>query len=266
MRGTAAIDSCPSNAPKKTAQQVSHVGSKVFLGKLNHWAVIHRSMLLFVVMTIASSSASGKDTELIFDGKSLDNWMTQRGEPVTRGWEVVDGIIHLQPTKPRAGHIVTKQEFGDFRLSFEWKIAARGNSGIKYRVRNYGGKTRGFEYQLIDDQGYHKFVSPRNSTGALYDLVAPPQNKRLLPLDQYNSSEIRVEDNRVTHWLNGQKLLSIKIGSEDWCRRVAESKFSDIHNFGINPRGKIMLTDHHSEAWFRNLELELLPMDDDARK
>ncbi|MGI9429945.1 MAG: 3-keto-disaccharide hydrolase [Bythopirellula sp.] len=217
-------------------------------------------------MMVTSSGVHGADTELLFNGKSLDNWTTQHGKPITRGWEVVDGMIHLQPTQPRAGHIVTKQEFGDFRLSFEWKIPAGGNSGLKYRVRDYGGKTRGCEYQIIDDTGYHKLVEPRNSSGALYDLVAPNQNKKLLPLDQFNSSKIRVEDNQVTHWLNGQEILTIRIGSPNWHRRVAESKFSDLTNFAINPRGKILLTDHNGEIWFRNFEFQLLPMDESASK
>jgi hypothetical protein len=217
-------------------------------------------------MIVTSSGLHGNDTQLLFNGQSLDNWTTQHGEPVTRGWEIVDGMIHLKPTTPRAGHIVTRQEFGDFRLSFEWKIAAGGNSGIKYRVRDYGGKTRGCEYQIIDDTGYYKPVEPRNRTGALYDLVAPNQNKRLKPLDQFNFSKIRLKDHHVTHWLNGREILSIQIGSPDWQRRVAESKFSDIADFAIEPRGKIMLTDHSSEIWFRNLVFELLPADKNAAK
>lgn len=219
-----------------------------------------------VVMAVTSSAASGDDTELLFNGRSLDNWTTQNGNPITRGWEIVDGMIHLKPTQPRAGHIVSKREFGDFRLSFQWKISAGGNSGLKYRVRDYGGKTRGCEYQIIDEDGYHKLVQPRNSSGSLYDLVAPNSNKKLLPLDQFNSSMICVENNQVTHWLNGQEILSIRIGSPDWQQRVAKSKFSDIADFAILPRGKIMLTDHNGETWFRNFKFKLLPMDETAGK
>ena len=219
----------------------------------------HLVSTITVMVALSSSFAHCDDTKLLFDGKSLDNWSTLNGKPVTRGWEVVDGMIHLQPSKHKGGHIFTKQEFGDFRLSFEWKIAPGGNSGLKYRVRDYGGKTRGCEYQIIDDTGYHKFAAPRNSSGALYDLVEPNSQKRLLPLDKFNTSTIKVENNEVTHWLNGEKILSIQIGSPDWQRRVTESKFSDLTNFAVEPCGKIMLTDHGSEVWLRNFEFKLLP-------
>jgi len=199
------------------------------------------------------------DTALLFDGKSLDNWSTLDEKPVTRGWQIVDGMIHLQPTTPRAGHIITKREFGDFRLSFEWKIATGGNSGLKYRVREYDGKIRGCEYQIIDDSGYHKTVASRNSTGALYDLVEPGNQKRLQPLHKFNSSVILVENDQVTHWLNDRKILSVRIGSPDWRRRVAESKFSELTDFALNPSGRIMLTDHGSEVSYRNFALTLLP-------
>ena len=43
------------------------------------------------------------------------------------------------------------------------------------------------------------------------------------------------------------------VGSEEWKQRISESKFSDVEGFGENALGKIMLTDHNSEIWFRNV-------------
>jgi predicted acyl esterase len=74
------------------------------------------------------------------------------------------------------GHIVTATKFGDFDLSFEWKIAARGNSGLKYRVRKYGEQTLGPEYQICDEPEGRP-VS-RKSAGALYDLYEPAADRR----------------------------------------------------------------------------------------
>ena len=111
------------------------------------------------VMVAAPMIARGDDTALLFNGKTLDNWSTLDGAPISRGWRIVDDMVYLQPTKPRAGHIISRREFGDFRLSFEWKIAPGGNSGLKYRVRDYGGKIRGCEYQIIDDFGLSQVCS-----------------------------------------------------------------------------------------------------------
>jgi hypothetical protein len=191
-----------------------------------------------------------------FDGKSLAGWTTLDGKPVTQGWEVVDGVIHLKKEGRRAGHIITAQEFGDFQLSFEWKIAERGNSGIKYRVRNYGGKILGCEYQIYDDRAAKTRLQSKNSAGAIYDLYEPNTAKQLKPAGEFNQARIVVKGDRIEHWLNGALIVAAIIGDDEWQRRIAASKFSDVPDFGRNRRGKIMLTDHGSEVWYRNFVFE----------
>ncbi len=193
-----------------------------------------------------------------FDGKSLDDWTTLDGKPVTQGWEIVDGVIHLKKDGRRAGHIVTAQEFGDFQLSFQWKIAERGNSGLKYRVRNYGGKMLGCEYQIYDDRAGKGSVLTKGSAGALYDLYEPNDAKQLKPSGEFNTARIIVRGDKIEHWLNGHLIVSATVGDEQWERRIASSKFSDVPDFGRHPLGKIMLTDHGSEVWYRDFVFELL--------
>ena len=48
-------------------------------------------------------------------------------------------MIHLDSSGQRGGQIITDRDYGDFDFVFEWKVAARGNSGIKYRVRPFDG-------------------------------------------------------------------------------------------------------------------------------
>jgi hypothetical protein len=210
-------------------------------------------LLCAVLLLIATGAASGEETSASpFDGKSMAGWTTLDGKPVTQGWEVVDGTIHLKKDGKRAGHIVTAKEYGDFDLKFEWKIAERGNSGIKYRVRSYGGKILGCEYQVYDDQATKGKVKPKNSAGALYDLYEPNDAKHLKPAGEYNQARIVVKGDKIEHWLNGALIVSATVGDEEWKRRVAASKFSDVNDFSLSPRGKIMLTDHGSEVWYRN--------------
>ena len=137
-------------------------------------------------------------------------------------------------------------------MSFEWKIAERGNSGIKYRVRSYGGKILGCEYQVYDDAATKGKVKPKSSAGALYDLYEPNDTKHLKPAGEFNQARIVVKGDKIEHWLNGQLIVSATVGDEQWQRRVAASKFSDVPDFSLNPRGKLMLTDHGSEVWYRN--------------
>ena len=109
----------------------------------------------------------------------------------------------------------------------------------------------------IYDDGKGK-IQPKNSAGALYDLYEPNSEKQLQPPGEYNTAKIVVRGDKIEHWLNGRLIVSATVGDEEWQRRVAASKFSDAPDFSRNPRGKLMLTDHGSEVWYRNFVFEPL--------
>ena len=234
-------------------------------------AVFGRLCACYCVFTLMASSVSAAEHGELdpFDCRSLNGWMMNDGKPVTKGWECVDGMIHLKPADRRVGDILTRREFNDFRLSFEWRIAPGGNSGLKYRVRSYSligsakKRVRGLEYQILDDVGYRiQPVLGNVSTGSLYALYPPNEAKRLLPVGEFNQSTIVVQNNHVEHWLNGQRIISATIGSRDWLRRVKNSKFNDVKDFGLNPTGRIMLTDHGGEVWYRHFVFHSLSTND----
>jgi len=190
-----------------------------------------------------------------FDGKSLAAWTTTGGKPVS-GWIAKDGVITL-PRGVKGGNIVTIEEFGSFSLEFDWRIEKGGNSGIKYRVRNYDGKgSLGIEYQIYDDP---KDGPAKGSTASIYNIYAPNAKRKTKPIGEFNTAKIVVRGNNIEHWLNGELVASATIGSADWHKRVAESKFSEVKDFALNTKGKIMLTDHSTEVTFRNMKFERLP-------
>jgi len=203
----------------------------------------------------AASSAHAEPPRLLFDGTSLSGWTLLNGQPVSDAWEAVDGTLHLKPGQSRGANIVTDREYRDFDLSFDWKITAGGNNGLKYRVRQYGNQFLGCEYQMLDDDAYRAQLKPRGMTGSLYEIYEPLDSKPLRPVGEFNHSRIVVRGQHVEHWLNGQRIVSAEVGSPDWLERVAASKFSDVEAFGLNRDGKIMLTDHGSEVWYRNMVL-----------
>ena len=168
-----------------------------------------------------------------------------------QGWEASGGEIRLNRSAGRGGHIVTAAEFGDFDLSFEWKIAVRGNSGLKYRVCKYGKQTLGLEYQICDEPEDRPIS--RKSAGALYDLYEPVAERVLKPAGEWNVARIVVRGDRIEHWLNGGLIVAVTVGDEEWRRRIAESKFTDEEKFGENRSGQLMLTDHGSDVAYRNL-------------
>ena len=55
--------------------------------------------------------------------------------------------------------------------------------------------------------------------------------------------------------LNEDLILSVRVGSPDWDAKKARSKFAKARGFGENRNGKIMLTDHGDEVWYRNVKV-----------
>lgn len=188
----------------------------------------------------------------VFKGESLDGWMTLEGQAVRSGWEAKGGEIFLKRGVLRAGHIITRKEFGDFELSFDWKIAKGGNSGIKYRVRKYGDRTLGCEYQIYDPNGQK--VDSKNKTASLYDLYEPDESIQARRAGEWNSAKISVRENKIEHWLNGSRVVMATVGDERWKQRIAQSKFNDAEKFSENRCGHIMLTDHGSDVHYRNFQ------------
>ena len=176
-------------------------------------------------------------------------------EEIGPGWSMKDGILHFDGNK--CGDLVTKQEFGDFVLKFDWKISEAGNSGVMYRV-SLGDKKpylSGPEYQILDDDKHKDGKLESHRAGALYALYVP-NDKTLNAVGEWNSSKIVLKGNSVQHWLNGKKIVDAELGSEDWNKRVGASKFKNWGKFGKNKKGHVCFQDHGDPVWYRNIIIE----------
>ena len=155
---------------------------------------------------------------------------------------------------------MTREEFDDFTLELDWKISSGGNSGIMYRVAT--GDTApyysGPEYQILDSSRHADGKSRLTSAGALYGLYPSPADCEK-PAGEWNSAKIVVQGKHIEHWLNGRKIVDCEIGSDDWARRVAQSKFATWEKFGKMARGHIVLQDHGDQVWYRNIRITPLP-------
>ena len=212
---------------------------------------------LTILMSSADAQAqavSPGGSKILFDGTSLDAWRGFEAETIGQGWKIVDGALLYDGSG--GGDIVTKEEFGDFELTFEWRVPSGANSGVMYRV-GLGEEApylTGPEYQILDDAGHGDGKNPLTSAGSLYGLYAP-QNKTLNPLCYWNSAKIVAHGNRIEHWLNGAKVLEAEIGSDDWNERLNKSKFKAWPTFASLPSGRICLQDHGNEVWYRDIRI-----------
>jgi hypothetical protein len=233
------------------------------------------SRLLASILVCAATAAFGADLntltpeetaagwKLLFDGSTTTGWRAYaRQEFPAERWSVEDGCLCVdKPGSENATDLVTTEKFGDFDLKFQWRISPAGNSGVKYMVKE-GTKGRsgvGFEYQVLDDE---KNEDGKNGAyrmaGAVYYLFAPNDQKRLKPVGEFNDGEIIVHGNHVEHWLNGAKIVEFELGSPELKDAIAKSKFKNIKGFGEKIPTLILLQDHGSPVWFRNIKIRPL--------
>ncbi len=225
------------------------------------WGVLLVATLEFAVESALAqtdqslkSTQSSNDFIVLFDGKSLDQWRGYKNESVGAGWKIDGETLHFDGSG--GGDIITKQEFADFELVFEWRVTAKANSGVMYRVSKGDSAPylSGPEYQILDNDGHADGKRSITSAASLYAMVEP-ENAKPKAIGEWNEGKIRLVNNQLEHWLNGQKVVSIDIGGDDWKKRKEASKFKDWEKFGANAKGHICLQDHGDSIWFSNIKI-----------
>jgi len=207
------------------------------------------------VANTLSAKERAEGWRLLFDGKTAAGWRGYRQQTLPAGWRAIDGAL---TRVGQAGDIVTIDEFGDFELTLEWKLAANGNSGVFYRVVEDDEVMWHMapEYQIIDN-AYKPPIKPVQNAGANYDLQ-PPSRDVTKPIGSWNQTRIVAKGAHVEHWLNGVKVVEYELWTPDWERRVHESKFKDYPKYGRARRGHIGLQDHGDRAAYRNIRIREL--------
>src|SRR6476661_2484654 len=107
---------------------------------------------------------------ILFDGKSLDHWVSRNDPKKPAAWKLVEGgAMQVQ-----GGDIMTKEKFGGaFKLHVEFRVPylpkatgqGRGNSGVYLQGR--------YEVQVLDSYGLD---SKDNDCGAIYTIAKPLVN------------------------------------------------------------------------------------------
>lgn len=208
-------------------------------------------MSRLVFLALSASLLSAADWITLFDGKSLAEWQNPATmNPPGDSWSIDDGSLKSKSHPRVREDLVTRRSFGDFELEFEWRIQAKGNSGVKYRIQDFAVLTHsnqppqskgfeawvdhvilnklsdrtkmvpgqgdqiyvvGYEYQVIDNGGHSDALrGPLYQAGGLYSMVGPSK-PMAKPVGQFNQSRIVVRGNHTEHWLNGVKVVDANL-------------------------------------------------------
>ncbi len=213
---------------------------------------------------------------LLFDGRSFAGWRGLGRDTVpTAHWQVEGGAIKKIPSgqvpvqadgQPvGGGDLMTEATYGDFELTWEWRVSPGGNSGVKYNVSEElstsvppRNAAKGFEYQMIDDDRHPDGRLVKHKTGDLYDLIASGDRKQVRPAGEWNRSRLVFRGTHGEHWLNGAKVVEYDLGTPAMRAALAASKYKDWAWFGERRRGHLVLQDHNDAVWFRSLKLREL--------
>ena len=193
--------------------------------------------------------------KLLFDGRTKHGWRRYKGGS-TDGWKVEDGA--LVRAARGAGDLITEEEFQYFDLALQFRIVPRGNSGVMF------GVTEEYVYPWQSGPEIQIYADPKadakHCTGALYDLI-PARIRAARPPGEWNELQVHYGPDGAEVQLNGIRLYRFNIGSPDWKRRVASSKFARYAHFATAKRGHICLQDHGSEVAFRNIRIRPIASD-----
>lgn len=160
---------------------------------------------LTLAILIISTTATFAQEIALFNGTDLTGW-TVYG---TEKWYVEDGLLVCEsgPDK-QYGYLATDKHYKDFTLTLEFKQEADGNSGVFIRSTVDGTKVSGWQVE----------VAPAgHSTGGVYEsygrgwLIKPdPEKDEALKVGEWNEMKIRVYGDKLTSWLNGVEMVTIR--------------------------------------------------------
>jgi hypothetical protein len=230
--------------------------------------------------TAPSASASDETGfEFIFDGKTLKGW-----DGDAKYWRVENGLLVGEVTPET---ILKRNSFiiwrggvtRDFELKVEYRISARGNSGINYRSIEVPGQPWAVQGYQADIDGQNRNAGGLRHTGQNYEergrtflavrgqtvrldgakpvviatLGDPKELESYIKNDDWNEYHLIARGNVLIHILNGH-MMSVVIDDDEKNRRFDGLLGVQVH---VGPPMKIE---------YRNFRLKKLPEIDSTKR
>ena len=204
------------------------------------------------------------DAVVLFDGKDLSKWQSDKGGSAP--WKVENGEMVIAP---HSGAIVTTDKFRDVQMHAEWmepvgitgRSQGRGNSGI-FLMGLY-------EIQVLDN--YNSETYADGMAGSIYGQF-PPLVNVCRPQGQWQTYDVVFHapvyrDGKVirpateTVFLNGVLV-------QDNAHLIGPTKHQQLTSYPAEhpERGPIQLQDHGNPIRFRNIWVREIPSGADKPK
>jgi hypothetical protein len=184
----------------------------------------------------------------LFNGKNLAGWIGPVDE-----YDVIDGTLVCKAD--HHGNLLTKDDYDNFVIRFEFKLPPGGNNGLAFRTPDEftDAAFEGNELQILDDGApKYKDLHEYQVCCSLYGL-APAHRGYLRPVGEWNYEEATVDGERVVVDLNGFEVLNVDIAE------VREKPMDGKNHPGaLRTNGHIGLCGHHDPVAFRDIRVKRL--------
>ncbi|MFC1653210.1 DUF1080 domain-containing protein, partial [Planctomycetota bacterium] len=200
------------------------------------------SVLVCVLVPLFAASllfAGPPQWETIFDGGSLDAFdVFMKGDADGTFFDVAEGVIRTYPNWEEGkdapnGMILTKKEYGNFHLRWQYRYDGRAyrgrrNSGVLYHAQGTNVWPVCIEFQLKEDNGGWPVLMYAQAriqlTDGRYDPKGEAEEVGTMgkivvregattadkPIGEWNQAEILVNGNKAYHIVNGHVIARLE--------------------------------------------------------
>ena len=186
---------------------------------------------------------------LAFAGKQID-LLTPKAIGLNKHWVLEKGI--LSPSETPGGMIWSKEKFGDFEITLQYKTSAKANSGLFFRSDPKNAVQGGFEIQIAPPGIY----GGKHVVGSLYDAKEPAVAAGK-PDGEWNTMAVTCKGPSIKVVLNGKPVIDVDI--DDW-KEPRKNPDGSKNKFKIALKdlpknGHFGLQYHGQLVWFQNIKI-----------
>ena len=175
-----------------------------------------------LTLCTAMSAAESKEEEgfmpLFPKDGTLEGWLVRSWSDVNQPptnpntkWVLQDGVLH--GGEPRGSWLLSKKQYGDFILKYDFKLGPTGNSGCALRVPLFGDPAfDGMELQMADYR-YNPQAKDSELTGGIYRAIAP--RKQVYKPTEWNSYTVTLKGSRLHIVLNGEVIHDLNLDEQN---------------------------------------------------
>ena len=174
-----------------------------------------------VLLAVVATGVEKPDEEgfvLLFPKDGVpDGWLVRSWSDISKPvdpnvkWHVKDGILH--GSEPRGTWLISKRQYGDFILKFDFKLGPTGNSGCALRAPLKGDPAfDGMEMQMADYR-YNTSAKDSELTAGIYRAIAP--RKQVYKPTEWNSYVITLKGSHLHATLNGVVVHDLNLDEQE---------------------------------------------------